>query len=96
MPRNPTGLIVLRKKIRTQHFKQGPEAICLLRKEKQVPNAFALNLLHRISRGKFTSRVEAQDTSFAVEDDDQCSYGVQDCGDEVTFFLELLFDAFDI
>jgi hypothetical protein len=38
MAREPTGLIVVRKKIRTQHFKQCPEAIFLFRREKQVPD----------------------------------------------------------
>ena len=93
---DPTGLVVLGEKIRTQHLEIGAEAIYLLGKEKEVPDAFALNLLHRISRGQFTSRVEAQDTSFVVEDDDQRSDSVQDCGDEVTFFLEFLFDALEI
>src|ERR1700678_4046128 len=27
VPRNPTGLIVLRKKVATQHFKRGPEPV---------------------------------------------------------------------
>src|ERR1700722_5645874 len=91
---DPTGLVVLGEKIGTQHLEIGAEAIYLLRKEKKVPDVFALNLLHGISRGQFTSRVEAQDTSFVVQDDYQCSYSVQDGGDEVTFFLEFLFDAF--
>src|SRR5580658_1425545 len=93
---DPTGLVVLGQKIGAQHLEIGAEAIYLLRKEKEVPDVFALNLLHGISRGQFTSRVEAQDTSFVVEDDDQCSDRVQDGGDEVTFFLELLFDALEI
>src|SRR5271154_7377546 len=93
---DPTGLVVLGEKIGAQHLEIGAEAIYLLRKEKEVPNVFALNLLHGISRGQFTSRVEAQDTSFVVEDDDQRSDRVQDCGDEVTFFLELLLDALEI
>src|ERR1700733_3201590 len=93
---DPTGLVVLREKIGTQHLEIGAEAIYFFRKEKEVPDAFALNLLHGISRGQFTSRVEAQDTSFVVEDDDQCPDRVQYGGDEVTFFLEFLFDAFEI
>src|ERR1700735_2988404 len=93
---DPTGLVVLGKKIRTQHLEIGAEAIYLLRKEKEVPDVFALNLLHGISRGQFTSGVEAQDTSFVIEDDDQGSDRVQNGGDEVTFFLEFLFDALEI
>src|ERR1700679_1465455 len=96
MARDPTGLVVLGEKIGTQHLEIGAEAIYLLRKEKEVPDVFALNLLHGISRGQFTSRVEAQDTSFVVEDDDQRSDRVQDSGDEITFSLELLFDALEI
>src|ERR1700722_4043020 len=46
MPRNPTGLVVLRKKVGTQHFKRRPEPMDFLRREKQVPNTFTLNLLH--------------------------------------------------
>ena len=64
-------MVVLGKKIRTQHLEIGAEAIYLLRKEKEVPDVFALNLLHGISRGQFTSGVEAQDSSFVIEDDDQ-------------------------
>src|ERR1700722_1763990 len=95
-PRYPIGLIVLRKKIGTQHFKHGAEALCLLGNEKQVPDIFALNFLHRISSGQFTSGVEAQDTSFAVEDDNQGSDRVEDGGDKVTLLLQFFFDAFDI
>src|SRR3984957_3260216 len=93
---DPTGLVVLGEKIGTQHLEIGAEAIYFLGKEKEVPDAFALNLLHGISRGQLTCWVEAQDTSFVVEDDDQCPDRVQDGGDEVTFFLELLFDALEI
>src|ERR1700678_333229 len=93
---DPTGLVVLGKKIGTQHLEIGAEAIYLLRKEKEVPDVFALNLLHGISRSQFTSRVEAQDTSFVIEDDDQCPDRVQDGGDEVTFFLGLLFVGLSI
>src|ERR1700722_21342 len=96
MPGYPIGLIVLGKEIGTQHFKHGTEALGLLGNEKEVPNALALNLLHRISSGQFTRRVKPEDVSFAVEHNDQCSHSVQDRGDEVTFFLQLLFDAFDI
>src|ERR1700722_11805391 len=59
MPREPGVLIVLRKEIGTQHFKHGLEAICFLRKQEQVPDIFALDLFHRITRSQFTSRVEA-------------------------------------
>src|SRR5580698_3853823 len=50
-PRYPIGLIVLRKKIGTQHFKHGAEALSLFGNEEQVPDTFALNFFHRISSG---------------------------------------------
>src|SRR5271156_4239794 len=59
MPSYPTGLVVLREKIRAEQLKIGLEATRILRKKKQVPDAFALNLLLCISRCQFTSRVEA-------------------------------------
>ena len=46
--------------------------------KRKINRCVALNLLHGIPRSKFTSRVEAQDTSFVVEDDDQCPDRVQD------------------
>src|SRR5271156_2070882 len=84
---DPGALIVLRKHVGAQYLKDGAEAIGLLRRKKEIPDAFPLDLFNGISSGEFASRIEAQDASLAVENHYQRAYGVQDRRYKVAFLL---------
>ncbi len=96
VPRHPMALIILRKQIGAQLFDHGPGSSHLLRQHKEIPDAFAPDLVERVAGGQFAGPIEAHDAPVVVEDRNQRPNRIQYSGDEVPLLLESSLGVFQI
>ena len=81
-------LKILRQQIAAQLRKNRSGALDFFGLEEVVPDVSAANIFKRVPSGEFASAVETHDPARGIENGNERSDGIENCGDHVAFLLQ--------
>jgi hypothetical protein len=89
-PRQPVVFMLGRENAGAEALEHAPDLFHLLGRDEQIPDGPPDDLFEAVAGRYLASAVEADDAAFAIEDDDEAAYGVQDRGGPIAFAPERL------
>ena len=67
-----------------------------MRNHEQIPDRLAARFFEGLSGHLFAGAIEAYDPPFAIEHNHQSAHGVENPGNDIALFLQLLFGLLEI